>query len=206
MKITLLVSFIYMFSIFNVFSKDVRNITLGVKVQEIDTRGYTNFVCHENNKLIDSWNNFNECSKNSDDYYLVRFEYDERFAINENYEGTQIAGHPVIIYLAIDQNSIIQEINAHTDPSAPFYFKKQAHLLYLRVYAKYGSNGWQCENKPKKDDHTKIGKDYINRVCVKKDNKKLIKLETKFYFKNNKKDRKNLVSNSKLQLKIQSSI
>jgi hypothetical protein len=58
----------------------------------------------------------------------------------------------------------------------------------------------------KKKDHIKIGKDYINRVCVKKDNKKLIKLETKFYFKNNKKDRKNLVSNSRLQLKILSSI
>jgi hypothetical protein len=150
MKITLIISFIYILSIFNVFSKDVRTITLGLKVQDIDTRGYTNFVCHENNKLINTWNNFNECSRNSDDYYLIRFEYDERFALNENYEGTQIAGHPVIIHLAIDQNSIIQEINAQTDPSAPFYFKKQSHLLYLRVYAKYGSNGWQCENKPKK--------------------------------------------------------
>ena len=206
MKTTLLVYFIFIISIFNAFSKDVRSITLGLKVQDISTKGFTNFVCHENNKVISSWDNFNECSKNSNRYYLIRFEYDERFAFNENYEGTQIAGHPVIIYLAIDQNSIIQEINAYTDPSAPFYFKKQAHLLHLRVYAKYGSNGWNCKNKPKKDDHIKIGKNYINRVCIKKNDKKLIKLETKFYFNNNKRSEKNLVSSSRLQLKNQSAI
>ena len=195
-----------MLAVFNVFSKDVRNISLGLKVEDISTRGFTSFTCHENNKNINSWNKFKECSKNSDNYYLVRFEYDESFALNENYEGTQIAGHPVIIYLAIDKNSIIQEINAYTDPSAPFYFKKQAHLLYLRVYAKYGSTGWQCKEKSKKNDHINIGKDYINRVCTKKNDNKTIQLETKFFFKNNKKDRKNLVSNSRLQLKLYSGI
>ena len=39
---------------------------------------------------------------------------------------------------------ILQEININTDPKAPFYFRKQSHLLWLRVYSKYGSQGWEC--------------------------------------------------------------
>ena len=39
---------------------------------------------------------------------------------------------------------ILQEININTDPNAPFYFRKQSHLLWLRVYSKYGGQGWEC--------------------------------------------------------------
>ena len=40
--------------------------------------------------------------------YYINFEYDEKYAFNENFEGTQIAGHPVIIDLGIDEKGIIK--------------------------------------------------------------------------------------------------
>ena len=36
------------------------------------------------------------------------------------------------------KNGILQEINVTTDDKAPFYFKKQAHLFWVRILSKYG--------------------------------------------------------------------
>ena len=53
--------------------------------------------------------------------YYINFEYDEKYAFNENFEGcTQVAGHPVIIDLGIDEKGLLKEINVATDPNAIF--------------------------------------------------------------------------------------
>ena len=185
------------------YSNDIRNISVGENINDIKDRGYTGFQCYDSNTKIKSWYLYKSCQVNKNNYYLIKFEYDERFALNENFEGTQISGHPVIIYLAIDEKGIIQEINAFSDSNAPFYFRKQAYLLWLRVYGRYGSDNWNCEEKSKQDDHIKIGKKYINRTCYKIINDKKYTLDTEFYFKNNKQDKENLVSKSFFQIKFQ---
>ena len=46
-----------------------------------------------------------------------------RGSITEEYEGTQVSGHPVLINIAIDDTGIPQEININTDPNVPFYLE-----------------------------------------------------------------------------------
>ena len=140
------------------------------------------------------------------DYYIISFEYDERFAVTEEYEGTQVSGHPVLINIAIDERGILQEININTDPKAPFYFRKQSHLLWLRVYSKYGSQGWECSNRTPEKNHIKIGKKYINNKCVKQVKNKLITIQSQFYFVGDKSNRDNLVSKSFLQIKLNNKV
>ena len=195
------VFFFFLASIFTLYAGDLRDFTVGSSIELVPERGYVNLKC-ENNKQISKWANFKNCTKNSDGYYIISFEYDERFAITEEFEGTQVAGHPVLINLALDADGILQEINVNTDPSAPFYFRKQSHLLWLRVYSKYGGKGWECIDKDMQTGHIKIGKKYINRVCSKSVDNKLITIQSQFYFVGEKNNRDNLVSKSFLQIKF----
>ena len=190
-----------------VFSEDLRDFKVGSSIELVPERGYVNLKCAEGQKDISKWNDFKECKKNpNNDYYNITFEYDERFAVTEEFEGTQVSGHPVLINIAVDASGTLQEININTDPKAPFYFRKQSHLLWLRVYSKYGSQGWNCKDKKPEKDHIKIGKKYINNSCVKPVDNKLITIESQFFFVGDKSNRDNLVSKSYLQIKLNNEV
>ena len=47
----------------------------------------------------------------------------DRYAVTEEFEGTQIAGHPVLINVGINSDNLIEQINVRTDPTAPWYLK-----------------------------------------------------------------------------------
>ena len=186
-------------------AEDLRDFKVGSSIEEVPERGYVNLKCEDKTEIF-KWSSFKNCKKTSNNYYIISFEYDERFAVTEEFEGTQVSGHPVLINVAVDGNGILQEININTDPKAPFYFRKQSHLLWLRVYSKYGSQGWECSNKTPEKNHIKIGKKYINNKCVKQVKNKLITIQSQFYFVGDKSNRDNLVSKSYLQIKLNNKV
>ena len=199
-------SFFLFFITFNsVLAEDLRDFKIGSSIEEVPERGYVNLRCKDKTEIL-KWSNFKKCEKSSNNYYVITFEYDERFAVTEEFEGTQVSGHPVLINIAVDESGILQEININTDPKAPFYFRKQSHLLWLRVYSKYGSQGWECTNKNPEKNHIKIGKKYINNNCVKLVKDKLITIQTQFYFVGDKSNRDNLISKSYLQIKLNNKV
>ena len=181
-------------------SKDIREFEVGTSIKNIPEERYTNIRCLDSEKLLKLWNNFNLCKKRNDDYFYLGFEYDDKYAFNENFEGTQIAGHPVTINIAINKKGIIEKITVNTDPNAPPYFKKQAHLFWMRVYSKYGSKDWKCNDIERKENHIIINKKYTNRICVKNFKNKKVTYHTEFYFLNNKekKEKESLVSRTEL--------
>ena len=199
---SILYSLILFFISFNsAYAEDLRDFKVGSSIEEVPERGYVNLKCEDETEIL-KWKNFKNCKKNSNDFHIISFEYDERFAVTEEFEGTQVSGHPVLINVAVDESGILQEININTDPKAPFYFRKQSHLLWLRVYSKYGSQGWECSNRTPEKNHIKIGKKYINNKCVKQVKNKLITIQSQFYFVGDKSNRDNLVSKSFLQIKL----
>ena len=70
----------------------------------------------------------------------------------------------------------------------------------MRIYSKYGSKDWKCDDIEQKEDHAIINKRYTNRICVKNLKNKKITYHTEFYFLNNKekKEKESLVSRTKL--------
>ena len=197
--------FLFLISFNTLNADDLRDFKVGESIAEIPERGYVNLRCLDKKEIV-KWINFKNCKKNSNNYYVVTFEYDERFAVTEEYEGTQVSGHPVLINIAVDESGILQEINVNTDPKAPFYFRKQSHLLWLRVYSKYGSQGWECKDQNPEKGHIKIGKKYINNKCIKQVENKLITIQSQFYFIGDKSNRDNLVSKSYLQIKLKNKV
>ena len=79
-------------------------------------------------------------------------------------------------------------------------------MLWLRVYSKYGSQGWECTDQNPKKGHIKIGKKYINNKCIKLIENKLITIQSQFYFIGDKSNRDNLVSKSYLQIKLKNKV
>ena len=182
------------------YSKDIREFEVGANIKNIPEERYTNIRCLDSQKELKLWNDFSLCKKRNDNNFYLGFEYDDKYAFNENFEGTQIAGHPVKINIAINKKGIIKKITVNTDPNAPPYFKKQAHLFWMRVYSKYGSKDWECNDIKQKENHSIINKRYTNRICEKKIYNKKITYHTEFYFLNNKEknEKESLVSRTKL--------
>ncbi len=201
-NIRIIYKLLLLFFLLNIVqADDLRDLKVGSNILSVPERGYINFKC-DNKTEIKNWSSFKNCKKNSNNFYILSFEYDERFAVTEEYEGTQVSGHPVLIDIAVDEGGILHEININTDPKAPFYFRKQSHLLWLRVYSKYGGQGWDCKDKKPLEGHIKIGKKYMNKICVKSVENKLITIHSQFYFVGDKSDRDNLVSKAYLQIKL----
>ena len=178
---------------------DVREFEIGANVKKIPNQRYVNIKCLQNNLKIKYWKNFKRCKKEDDGLFYVSFEYNDKYAYNENFGGTQVAGHPVVINIGVNSSGLLSKINLKTNPKAPFYFKKQAHLFWMRIYSKYGSKNWSCTNFEKEDNHIEINKKYVNRSCNKIYKDKQISYQTEFYFINDRK-KENLVSRTRLSI------
>ena len=197
-NLTLILSFFFI-STSLCLASDIREFEIGSKVKKIPNQRYNNIKCLEDNKKIKYWKNYKRCKKNEDGLFYVNFEYNDKYAFNENFEGTQVAGHPVIISIGINSSGILSRINLKTDPSAPFYFKKQAHLFWLRIYSKYGSNNWTCKHFEKKETHLIINKKYVNKSCYKVYKNKKITYQTEFYFIGDR-EKENLISRTQMSV------
>ena len=91
------------------YSNDIREFEVGTSIKSIPEERYANIRCLDSEKSLKLWNDFNLCKKRDDDNFYLGFEYDDKYAFNENFEGTQIAGHPVAINIAINKKGIIEK-------------------------------------------------------------------------------------------------
>jgi len=134
---------------------------------------------------LPKWTAYGRCPKNRDGYTRLAFEYDDTkqqwASVNDKWEGTKIAGHPVLLTLAIDENSRVVALNAKTNPEARAYMRKKAYLLSIRVKARYGRDGWSCTTHKPSESETPVGGVYINEHCEKSLPNRRIKLQTKLF-------------------------
>lgn len=168
---------------------DLRDLRVGMRAAELPTEGYVNFACAaergEAGAPIDGWTDYASCTTNDAGLHQVVFEYDEDAnpwaAVSDLYEGTQVAGHPVVPSLLIDDQGIVRGIRIVTDPNAPLYFKKKAFLLYLRVMGRYGKDGWDCVEREPAEGRRPIGGMYIDRHCEKRFHDRQLIMDTDLY-------------------------
>lgn len=168
---------------------DLRDLRVGVHVSELPAEGYVNFACGTDDgapdKPIEGWSHYARCPADASGWHEVSFEYDEEAnpwaEVSDMFEGTQVAGHPVVPSLLIDDQGVVQAIRIVTDPDAPLYFKKKAFLLYLRVMGRYGKEGWECvEHEPAKG-RSPVGGMYIDRRCEKAFHDRQLIIDTELY-------------------------
>ena len=168
---------------------DLRDIRVGTEVEALPGEGYTGFRCGagggDPGREIAGWAAFQTCPPNPDGLHEVAFGYDEDAnpwaAVSDRFEGTTVAGHPVVPTLLIDDAGVVRGLRIVTDPGDRMYLKKKAYLLYVRVMGRYGRDGWRCDEREPEAGYRPVGGMYIDRRCEKRWKDRDLILETQLF-------------------------
>ena len=165
---------------------DLRDLRVGVAVDQLPAEGYVDFACGndggEPGQVLAGWQDFTRCPADERGLHEVAFGFAESAlaALGDRWEGTKVAGHPVITSLLIDDAGIVQGLRIVTDPEARLYLKKKAFLFGLRVMGRYGRDGWACADAAP-GDRQPVGGMLIDRRCEKRYEDRRLILETELY-------------------------
>jgi hypothetical protein len=166
---------------------DLRDLRVGMSVAELPTEGYVDLACGGEGgtpgTALASWSEFGRCPPTAAGFHEVAFAYAESplAELGDRWEGTKVAGHPVIPSLLIDDGGVVQGIRIVTDPDARMYLKKKAFLLAIRVMGRYGRDGWTCTEAAPGTGRTPVGGLFIDRHCEKVFHDRRLILDTDLY-------------------------
>lgn len=150
---------------------DIRGLRVGVAAAALPMRGFAQFTCTVSGEAIGGWVEHARCGAGADGLREVSVRYDEAVqvwaAVNDMWEGTKLAGHPVLLSVLFDEGGTAQAIRVVTDPKARFYLRKKAFLLGIRVMGRYGREGWACADDPTDAGRIPVGGMLFARECVK---------------------------------------
>jgi len=168
---------------------DLRDLRVGMQVGELPAEGYVNLACGNDGAEpgldLAGWADFERCPADAAGLHEIAFEYDESLqpwaAVSDKWEGTQVAGHPVIPSLLIDDQGVVQRIRIVTDPDVRLYLKKKAFLLPIRVMGRYGRDDWVCVDAEPGEGRAAVGGMFIDRHCEKTFHDRRLVMETRLY-------------------------
>src|SRR5205085_2384741 len=85
----------------------------------------------------------------------------------EKYSGTKIYDFPVVLSGLIDEQGRLAGIRMVTDPRDATRDRDEAHLLRNFLTARFGREGWQCEDLPPEEGETPVGRTFLKQRCSK---------------------------------------
>jgi hypothetical protein len=171
----------------NPLEGDLRDLRVGMAVAELPVEGYVDLACgndgREPGTPLDGWSQFERCPPDAAGLHEVAFAFapSPLEALGDRWEGTKVAGHPVIPSLLIDDDGIVQGLRIVTDPDTRLYLHKKAYLFGIRVMGRYGRDGWTCTEADPGDDRSPVGGMFIDRHCEKTFHDRRLILETDLY-------------------------
>jgi hypothetical protein len=166
---------------------DLRDLRVGMSVAELPTEGYVDLACGSDGGApgvpLARWAAFERCPPDAAGLHEVTFAYAESplAELGDRWEGTKVAGHPVIPSLLIDGQGMVRGIRIVTDPDARMYLKKKAFLLGIRVMGRYGRDGWTCTEAEPGAGRAPVGGLFIDRHCEKVLHDRRLILDTDLY-------------------------
>jgi hypothetical protein len=175
---------------------DLRDITVGMPVVQIPEEGYVNLTCADDpGRQLARWSAWRDCPADADTVRAVRFEFNPE----TSREGTLVAGHPVILTALIDEAGSVASLKIDTDPKARLYMRKKAFLLGVQVMARYGSDGWECTQRPPDHGEQPVGGTYIRESCRKVIQGRVLVVERDL-FRRIDQDNKNFVDQTQVKI------
>ena len=163
---------------------DLRDLRVGMTVAELPAEGYVDLACGGGPRARRSRAGPSSSgARGCRGLHEVTFAYAESplAELGDRWEGTKVAGHPVIPSLLIDDAGVVQGIRVVTDPDARMYLKKKAFLLGIRVMGRYGRDGWTCTEAEPGAGRAPVGGMFIDRHCEKVFHDRRLILDTDLY-------------------------
>jgi hypothetical protein len=156
------------------------DLQLGTDVADLPD-GFSDYACGTNggppSVPLGSWKDFRRCRPEPSGLREVYFRYDDEleywakandFATEiEKYSGTKIYDFPVVLSGLFDAQGNLAGIRVVTDPRDPSRDRDEAYLLRNFLTARFGREGWQCEDLPPEEGETPVGRTFLKQRCAK---------------------------------------
>ena len=159
---------------------EVWDLKLGTPVAELPDE-FTDYACGTNGGPpsipLNNWLDWRRCRPEPSGLREVYFRYDDEleywakaneFATEiEKYSGTKVYDFPVVLSGLFDEKGVLVGIRMVTDPRDPSRDRDEAYLLRNFLIARFGREGWQCEDLAPEEGETPVGRTFIKQRCSK---------------------------------------
>jgi hypothetical protein len=151
---------------------DLRDLRVGMPARDLPQSGYVGFACADApGTALPDWRDYARCPADAEGRRAVRFQYDEtanpQALVNDNYEGTKVGGHPVLLTLLVGNDARVDGLRIETDPTARLFLRKKAFLFGELAKARFGEEGWTCASAQPTDDAQPVGGVFVQEHCEK---------------------------------------
>ena len=154
-------------------------VSVGMAGADIVKDAYKDFRCvSPKGKTLAGFADFRACDAGPDGIRMLHVEENE-----PGEDDTLVAGHPVDLTLGFGDDGKLKRIVIDTKSKGPMYLRKKAFLLGMQAKARYGDDGWNCEERPLSADEEPLGPSSVNEHCVKTAGDRRITVERSLYRK-----------------------
>ena len=158
---------------------EIWDLQLGAPVGQLPDE-FIDYACGTGggppSRPLDGWRDFHRCRPESSGLREVYFRYDDELeywakANNllsqmEQYSGTKTYGFPIVASALFDADGIVSGIRIVSDPRGED--REEAYLLRNFLTARFGRDGWACEDLPPAEGETPVGGILVNQRCRKR--------------------------------------
>jgi hypothetical protein len=159
---------------------EVWDIQLGTKVADLPD-DYVDYACGTNggppSTPLTGWKDYRRCRPDENGLREVYFRYDDELeywakannlaAQMEQYVGTKTYGFPITVSVLISDDGVVRGIRIVSDPRDPSGDRDEAYLLRNFLNARFGREGWQCEDLPPEAGETAVTGIFVKQRCEK---------------------------------------
>jgi hypothetical protein len=173
------------------------DIPLGTHVDDLPEDDFVDPACGTNGGApglrLAGFEQFDRCRAETSGLREIWFRYDDEFeyvaraardadAVVRN-NAMLMLGQPVILSLLIDPAGRVQGWRIITDPRAEPEVRKEAYTLVNPFKARYGAEGWDCNELPPLAGETPVDGVMVKERCQKAVDNQQITLEARLYYK-----------------------
>jgi hypothetical protein len=142
---------------------------------------------------IGTFERFERCRPEASGLREVSFRYDDELefiaraardpdAIARN-NAMVVLGQPVTLSLLVDRSGLVQGYRIFTDPHADEESRAQAYAVAIAFKARFGADGWSCNNLPAAEGEAPILGTFVKERCEKTADGLAITVESRYYYK-----------------------
>ncbi len=173
------------------------DVQLGTPVDELPEEEFVDPACGTNGGppglRLDSFEQFERCRAEASGLREIWFRYDDELeyiaraardpdAVARN-NAMVVLGQPVILSLLVDRSGLVEGFRLFTDPHADEDLRANAYTVAFAFKARFGADGWDCNDLPPAAGETPIAGAFVKQVCRKVSDGQQIVVETRHYYK-----------------------
>jgi hypothetical protein len=173
------------------------DVRLGSPVGELPDDEFVDPACGTNGGppglRIESFEQFWRCRPEASGLREIWFRYDDEMeyiaraardpdAVARN-NAMVLLGQPVILSLMVDGAGLVQGFRIVTDPHADQDLRSDAYTLADAFKARFGTDGWGCNDLAPTGGETAIMGTFIKRQCQKTSDGQRLIVESRHYYK-----------------------